>query len=74
MSLLRVGVAMPPFVPFTLVEDFRQNQRGLDRIERLAFVKDFVVCIRAAAEKIGDHMTGANFSDDPRSQAVSGRR
>ena len=61
MSLLRVGVAMPSFVPFTLVENFRQNQRGLDRIERFPFVKDFVVCIRAAAEKIGDRTDRREF-------------
>ena len=72
MSLLRVGVAVPSFVPFTLVEDLRQDQRRLDRIERLAFVKNFVIRIRAAAEKIGDHFAGANFSDDPRSQGVAG--
>ena len=71
MALLRVGVAMPSFVPFTLVEDFRQDQRGLDRIERFALVKDFVIGIRPAAEKIGDYPAGAHFTDNPCSQAVA---
>src|SRR5262245_39536230 len=72
MPLLRVGVSMPPFVPFTLVEHLGQNQRRLDRVKRLAFVKHFVICVRASAKKIGDHSTGAHFGDDPRSEAISG--
>src|SRR5437660_9755266 len=72
MSLLRVGITVLALVPFALIEDLRQDQSGLDRIQRLALVEDFVVCIRASAEKIRDEFAGANFSDNPRSQAVPG--
>src|SRR5580765_3890268 len=71
MALLRVGVTMPSFIPFTLVEDFWQDQRRLDRIERFALVKDFVISIRPATEKIGDYPAGAHFTGNPCSQAVA---
>ncbi len=72
MALLGIGVAMPPFQPFGFVEDFGKNQQRFDRIERLAFVEHFVIGIRAAAEKIGDHMAGADLGYDPRAQRIAG--
>ena len=61
MSLLRVGVPVSSFVPFSLVENLRKDQGRLERIERLAFVENFVVRISAAAEKIRDDICRREF-------------
>ena len=71
MPLLRIGVTVLSLVPFTLIENFGQNQCRLDRIERLAFVEHFVIGIRPAAEKIGDNIAGAKLGNNPRTKRVS---
>ena len=58
-------------VPFTLVQDFGQDQRRLDRIQRLAFVEHFVIGIRPAAEKIGNNIAGGKLGNNPRTKRVS---
>src|SRR4029077_9350051 len=70
MSLLRVGVAVVPFVPFSLVEDLRKDKRRSYRIEGLAFVKHLVIRVRTAAEQIGDNIAGANLRDNSCAQGI----
>src|SRR5215510_4828410 len=43
MLLLGVVVAVFAAVPFGFVENFRKDQRGLDRIENLSFVENLKV-------------------------------
>ena len=71
MSLLRVGVAVRAL---RTICSRRGPQEGssadLDRIERLAFVKHFVIRVRTAAEQIGDNIAGANLRDNSRAQGI----
>src|SRR6516165_7991772 len=72
MSLLGVRITMPSFVPFTFVENLRQNQSCFNRIQRLALIKHLVIRVRAPAEEIGDYPPSSHLSDNPRSQAIPG--
>src|SRR5512139_4122403 len=58
-------------IPLCLIDDFRQSQQWLDRVERLAFVEDVVVTARSAAVNVCDKFAGAPLRHEPRGQLVA---
>ena len=72
MLLFRVVVAVLAAVPLGLVENLRQEQRRLERIESFAFVKNLEIGHRPAAVEIRQDLPGARFGDDACTQRVPG--
>src|SRR5262245_21410462 len=72
MLLFRVVVTVLAAVPLGLVENLRQEQRRLERIENFAFVKDLEIGYRPTAVEIRQDLPRARFGNDAGTQRVPG--
>ncbi len=67
----RVGVAVLVAVPFGSVRHFGEDQRRLQRVERLAFIKGVVQAVRPAAVNVRDILARAPLGHEPVRQFAS---
>src|SRR5882724_12907151 len=72
MLLFGIVVAVLAAVPLGLIETFGEYQRRLERPEDFPLVKNFEVCHRSAAVKIGQHAARPRFGDDACTQRIAG--
>ena len=71
---VRICVAVLAAIPLRWIDDLWKNQRGLDRIQRLAFVKNIEISVGAPAVDVGDEFVRPPFGDNPGGQRGSSTR